>query len=242
MAKYGLDLSGKTYWLVGASAGIGAALAKELDNRGANLVVSARSVERLGDVAASLSNPSRILPIDVTESESVECATRDLGHIDGVVYIAGEYTPMSVEDWNCETAIAISEVNYTGALRVLSRISRQFSDRNSGHIVVIGSLAGFAGLPGAIGYGASKAAVMHLAENMRADLKGTGVKVQVANPGFVKTRLTDKNDFKMPFIQTPETAAKTIANHMQSSRFSKSFPGTFSWFFKLLAIGRVLRA
>lgn len=242
MAKLSRAFSGKTYWLVGASAGIGAALAKELDNRGASLVLSARSEAGLRDVESKLSNPARILTVDVTDQSSVDRAFKALGHIDGVVYIAGEYTPMAAMDWDGASSIAMADVNFFGALRVLARITHQFHSRDAGHIVVIGSLAGFTGLPGAIGYGASKAAAMHLAENMRADLKGSKVKVQVANPGFVKTRLTEKNDFSMPFIQTPESAAKAIANHMQSKRFSKSFPGLFAWFFKLTAIWRLLRA
>ena len=105
--------------------------------------------------------------------------------------------------------------------------------RDSGHIVITGSLSGFRGLPGAIGYAASKAGTMALAESMYADLKDTGVDVQLANPGFIKTRLTDKNDFKMPFLMQPDEAAEEMMDLMHSTRFKKSFPRVFSWVFRL---------
>jgi short-subunit dehydrogenase len=105
--------------------------------------------------------------------------------------------------------------------------------KDAGHIVLTGSLSGFRGLPGTIGYGASKAGIMYLAESMHADLKSTGVKVQVANPGFIKTRLTDKNDFKMPFIMEPDEAAQIMLDHMKSNGFKRSFPTIFSLFFRV---------
>ena len=96
-----------------------------------------------------------------------------------------------------------------------------------------GSLAGFRGLPGATGYGASKAGVMAMAEALHADLRGSGVRVQLVNPGFIRTRLTDKNDFRMPALMEPETAALSIFEHMNSDRFKKSFPVPFAWLFRL---------
>jgi short-subunit dehydrogenase len=101
----------------------------------------------------------------------------------------------------------------------------------SGHIVLTGSLSGFRGLPGAVGYGATKAGIMSLGETMRIDLRGTGVVVQNANPGFVRTRLTDKNEFRMPFLMEPEEAAEHMMTLMRSDRFSSSFPWAFgAWF------------
>jgi short-subunit dehydrogenase len=105
-------------------------------------------------------------------------------------------------------------------------------ERDAGHIVITGSLSGFRGLPGAIGYSASKAGVMSLAESMYYDLRGSGVAVQVANPGFIRTRLTDKNDFKMPMIMEPDEAADIMWRFMQTDRFKRSFPTTFSWVFR----------
>jgi len=234
--------SGKTYWLVGASAGIGAALAQKLDAMGANMILSGRSESALQKVAESLSNAPRVVPCDVTSAQSVAEVATQAGDVDGVIYMAGDYDPMTAQEWDAAAAERISDVNYNGVMRVMGQVVPRFVAKDAGHIVIVGSLAGFAGLPGAISYGSSKAAAMHVGENLFVDLKGTGVRVQVANPGFVKTRLTDKNQFRMPFIMTPEQAAERIAKHMTSRRFSRSFPGLFSWFFKLRAVWFVLRA
>ena len=99
--------------------------------------------------------------------------------------------------------------------------------------LLTGSLSGFRGLPGAIGYGASKSALMHLAENLQADLRGSPVQVQLINPGFIRTRLTEKNDFKMPFIMEADAAAREFFEHMNDDAFKKSFPFVFSLLFRL---------
>ena len=236
------SLRGKTYWLVGASAGIGAELARELDRRGVNLVLSARTKRGLAEVAATLIRPARLVTLDVSDAEAVKRESALLKDIDGVIYMAGDYTPMSVQNWDTTRARQISAVNYTGALNVLGEVAPGFLNRNHGHIVVIGSLAGLTGLPGAVSYGASTAALMHLAKNLREDMKGTEVRVQRINPGFVDTRLTRKNDFRMPFIMTPERAATKITAHMESARFSASFPKLFAWYFKLKAISEIIRS
>lgn len=229
------SVKGKTYWLVGASAGIGAALARELDSRGASLVLSARSTLGLAEVALTLKNPARIIPVDVTDFDRVRALMPELGDIDGVIVMAGDYAPMSAAQWDAERANRISMVNYMGPLNLLGKLVPAFVRRGHGHVVIIGSLAGYAGLPGAISYGASKAALMHLAQNLRQDLKGTGVRVQMVNPGFVDTRLTRLNQFHMPFIATSEKAAAVIARHMERRRFSASFPFGFSMVLKLRA-------
>jgi short-subunit dehydrogenase len=234
-------LDGKTYWLIGASAGIGAALARELDARGATLVLSARSRTGLAEVAATLSRPARILPFDVTDAAALPAEAPDPDEIDGLIYMAGDYQPMTARTWDAARAHRISAINYTGALDLLGQMVPGFARRGRGHVVIIGSLAGYAGLPGAISYGASKAALMHLAQNLRVDLKGTGVHVQLVNPGFVDTRLTRMNDFRMPFITTPDKAARIIANHMERRRFSRSFPAGFSWILKLRAMAMLAR-
>lgn len=227
---------GQTWWIVGASEGLGRALAKEMDGAGARLILSARNAGRLQHLCDGLSN-ARALPMDVTDPDDVIRAIADLGPVDGVVYCAGAYDPLSAQDWQPEAVETMCAVNFTGALRVLGQIVPQFCHRDSGHIVLIGSLAGFTGLPGAIGYGASKAALMHLGENLQADLRGSGVRVQVINPGFIRTRLTQKNEFKMPQILEPKDAARRCLRAMQGRRFSTSFPAPFSWVFTL---GRLL--
>lgn len=228
------EWTGKRYWLVGASEGLGAALAAKLSAAGADVILSARNAERLADVAEGLPGRSEVVTIDVAEAQSVAKAAEEVGEVDGVVILAGVYWPMPATEWNAEQAIAMADVNFTGTLRVLGHVVPKMVDRDAGHIVITGSLSGFRGLPGAIGYGASKAGVMSLAESLRADLWRTGVRVQCANPGFIKTRLTDKNAFKMPFLMTPEEAAQDMFELMcDEGAFEKHFPRVFSWVFRI---------
>ena len=224
--------TGKTYWLIGASEGLGRALAGLMAAEGAHMILSARNAERLETLATTLPD-ARALPMDVTDSASVQAAVAGLGEIDGVIYCAGAYEPMTAQDWNVEEALKVSEVNFTGALRSLGHVVPGMAARGAGHIVLIGSLAGFRGLPGAIGYSASKGALMQLAENLYMDLHGSGVKVQQINPGFIKTRLTEKNSFDMPFILSPEDAAARTLKAMTSRRFATSFPWPMAAFFRL---------
>lgn len=228
------QFAGKTYWLVGASEGLGAALARKLSAEGARLILSARNEERLEELAQDVGRDSTVLPIDIADDASCEAACAKLGAIDGVVFLAGVYWPMRAGEWDVEKSVAMADVNFTGAFRVLGRVVPDMVKRGAGHIVITGSLSGFRGLPGAVGYGASKAGVMSLAETLRADLWRTGVNVQLANPGFIKTRLTDKNTFQMPFLMTPDQAADhMIALMRKPKKFQSNFPMLFSWVFRL---------
>ena len=226
------DFKGKRYWLVGASEGLGLALAQKLSAAGATVILSARSAETLQNAAATLPGPATILPVDVSSSESVKAAAAQLSDLDGMVFLAGVYWPMRAQDWNAEQAEAMADINFTGCMRVVGAALPPMVARNTGHIVITGSLSGFRGLPGAIGYAAAKAGTMVLAESLYADLRKTGVAVQLANPGFIRTRLTAKNDFSMPFIMEPEAAAEIMFRHMASGGFKVSFPTAFSWLFR----------
>lgn len=228
------DWTGKRYWLVGASEGLGAALARKLNATGAEVIVSARNADRLDALVADLPGRARAVPMDVSDDADVARAAEAVGRIDGLVYLAGAYWPMSATEWKAEEATVMADVNFTGAVRVLGAVVPDMVARDSGHIVLTGSLSGFRGLPGAIGYAASKAGVMALAESMHCDLRRTGVRVQLANPGFIKTRLTDKNDFHMPFLMTPGRAAQEIFEMMcDPAAFDRHFPRLFSWLFRL---------
>jgi len=226
-------IRGKTYWLVGASEGLGRALAHVMSAAGAEVIVSARSKDRLDALVAELPGPARAVVCDVTDESSVAAAAEQIGHIDGYVYLAGVYWPMSAKKWDAEKATQMVEINMMGAFRTLGAVMPQMLERKSGHIVITGSLSGFRGLPKTVGYGASKAAVMYLGEGMHADLRKSGIDVQVINPGFIKTRLTDKNDFKMPFIMEPEEAAEIFFKHMRFGGFKRSFPYGFSLLFRV---------
>lgn len=226
------EWQGKRYWLVGASDGLGAALAQRLSRAGAEVVLSARSADKLHALAESLPGKAEVVTLDVSDDDSVAEAAKAVGQVDGVVYLAGVYWPFGAKDWNAEQATAMADVNFTGLMRVMGQVVPDMVARDAGHIVITSSLTGFRGLPGSIGYTASKAATMSLAECMYADLRKTGVKVQVINPGFIKTQLTEKNDFKMPFIMEPEDAAREVFEHMNTDKFKKSFPFVFSLVFR----------
>jgi NADP-dependent 3-hydroxy acid dehydrogenase YdfG len=226
------DFRGKRYWLVGASEGLGLALAQKLSAAGAELILSARSAETLAQAVATLPGKATALPVDVGSSDSVAAAAAQLGDLDGMVFLAGVYWPMRAQDWDAKAAEAMADVNFTGCLRAVGAALPGMVAKGRGHVVITGSLSGFRGLPGAIGYAASKAGTMVLAESLYADLRKTGIAVQLANPGFIRTRLTAKNDFQMPFIMEPDQAADIMFRHMQSGRFKVSFPTVFSWLFR----------
>lgn len=224
---------GKRYWLVGASEGLGRAVAFALSRAGAEVIVSARSEARLAELVAELPGKASYIAVDVADRAAVEAAAAEAGDLDGVVYLAGLYWPMKASEWDNEKVDLMGQVNFLGAGRVVGAVIKGMIAKGAGHIVLVGSLSGFRGLPGAIGYSSSKAGMMALAESIQADLHRSPINVQVINPGFIKTRLTDKNDFSMPFIMTAEEAAREVFEHMNTTRFKKSFPLVFSWVFRL---------
>lgn len=231
------DLKGKRYWLVGASEGLGAALARRLAAEGVSLVLSARSEDRLSELARELPAGTEVLPLDVTDAEGLERAAEGLGEIDGVVFLAGVYWPFGAREWDAGKANTMADVNFTGAMRLMGVVVPRFVARDRGHIVLTGSLTGYRGLPGSVAYTASKAGVMAMAECMHCDLRKTGIDVQLVSPGFVRTRLTDKNDFRMPQIMEPDAAAGIILEHMKRGGFQRAFPVPFAW---LLRAGQFL--
>ena len=230
------EWSNKRYWIVGASEGLGLALAKRMSNAGASLVLSARNEKRLKEIALSLPNQAEVLPLDITDHTALKRSAKTLKDLDGLVFLAGAYWPMPAQEWDIEKLTKMININLVGALNVLDIILPEFISRDKGHLVFTGSLAGYRGLPGALGYGSSKAAIANLSETLYYDLRKTSIKVQLINPGFIKTRLTDKNDFKMPQIMSPEKAAKKMFTRMCKNRFSSSFPAPFSWLFRISRI------
>ncbi|PTX57644.1 NADP-dependent 3-hydroxy acid dehydrogenase YdfG [Litoreibacter ponti] len=226
------SFQGKRYWLVGASAGLGRALADKLVAAGAEVVLSARGEEDLQKAVSEIGEKASYVTIDVSKDDDVKRAAKEVGEIDGYVHLAGVYWPQGAKEWDAGEVTAMCDINFTGMARVLGQVVPAMVERDRGHIVLTSSLTGFRGLPGSIGYTASKAGCMSLAECMYADLRQTGVDVQVANPGFIKTQLTEKNDFNMPFIMEPDEAAQTMFDHMKSGGFKRSFPTLFSLVFR----------
>lgn len=227
------EWSGKRYWLIGASEGLGRSLAQIMSRAGVELVLSARSEDKLQALARELPGASTVVPVDISDRASVEAAAAKAGPIDGIVFLAGVYTPLGAKDWDADKVEQMFNINLTGAARVIGQVINPMVANDAGHIVLIGSLSAYRGLPGSIGYSASKAGLMALAESMHGDLRETNVAVQLVNPGFIKTRLTDQNDFDMPFIMEADPAAQIVFDHMSTNDFKRDFPWGFSLVFRL---------
>ncbi len=226
----------RTYWLVGASSGIGASLTDRLIARGHRVAISARRREPL-DERASL-DPGRVLalPADVTEPESLRRAYRELvaqwGVPDSLILNAGDYEPMGLADFDPGLFERLMRINFLGAVNGIDTVREDFVSRGAGEIVLTASVAGYRGLPYAAPYGASKAAIINLAESLRPEFDRAGVAIRVINPGFVRTRLTDKNDFAMPGRIEPEQAAALIARGLDRCGFEILAPRGFGWVMK----------
>jgi short-subunit dehydrogenase len=226
---------GQRVWLLGASAGIGAAFARELERRGARLALSGRDIEKLKALGI---DGALLLPCDATELGSLAAAREtliaDLGGVDLVVYLAGDYQPMRADDFNLAQAEKIFTVNFLGAARLAATVLPDLL-ANGGGIAFVSSVAGYRGLPKALAYGPGKAALIHFAEVLHLDLAPRGIGVWLINPGFVATRLTAKNDFSMPALMTPEQAALAMIAGFKLGQFEIHFPKRFTRVMKLLA-------
>ncbi len=226
----------ETIWIIGASDGIGAALARAWAARGARLILSARSAGRLKALVASLGPTHRTLPLDISERDSVERAAATigaLGPLDRVVHLAALYDPGKIADLAPETAASIVSTNLTGSFHI-AQIAPPLL-RKGGQLALCGSVAGYFGLPQGQIYSATKAGVINLTESLRAELAGQ-IDVRLISPGFVDTRLTRRNDFAMPALMTPEAAARTIIAGLNGRRFEVHFPRRLTIGLKLLRI------
>ncbi len=237
------SLKGKVIWLSGASSGIGEALAHRLAEIECKLILSARRLEVLEDLATSLStSKTSVLPLacDVTDPEEVkstiEIIEKHFGPVDVLIANAGTHIPTDVTNFNVKEYEGLFNVNFFGALNCIEAVLPKMISRNKGHLVAVSSVAGYQGLPKAAAYGASKAALSHFMESLRFDLNKFNIEVTVVNPGFVKTPLTDKNDFKMPFLITAEKAAENIVNGIEQGKFEIAFPTIFVLILKFLRL------
>ncbi len=229
---------GKRVWLVGASTGIGRALAEQLHALGATVIVSARKMDALQAFADQ--HPGSIaLPLDVSDGPAVKAAAEAAlaaGPLDLVCYCAGHYHAMRATAIDLPDLLRHHEVNTVGALHVLAAITPAMVARGQGHISLVSSVAGFRGLPQSLAYGPTKAALINLAETLYLDLQPRGLGVSVINPGFVETPLTAQNEFHMPALITPETAAQAIVQGWARGEFDVHFPKRFTRLMKLLRL------
>lgn len=233
------DWSKKRVWIVGASTGIGAALADALHSRQAKVAISARSEDKLSAMVTRFGASRAIsLPLDITKVETIKAAEQELveawGGYDLVVFMAGDYNAMRAWEIDLDVAKKMIDVNWGGFMNGLSVVIPRFMQAKSGGIALVSSVAGYRGLPKSLIYGPTKAALINLAETMYIDLKEKGLDVYLICPGFVKTPMTDKNDFEMPSLITPEAAALEIINGFEKGEFEIHFPKRFTNMLKIL--------
>jgi NAD(P)-dependent dehydrogenase (short-subunit alcohol dehydrogenase family) len=228
------DWRGQRVWLVGASSGIGRALAALLHARGAQVCVSARQQALLDDFVRQYPG-SRALALDVTDAAAVAHAAQQVlatGPLDLVCYCAGYYRPMSATALDLAELLQHQNVNVTGALHLLqATVPALLQAADAGrrpHLSLVASVAGWRGLPKSLAYGPTKAALINLAENLFLDLRPRGIGVSLINPGFVDTPLTAQNDFAMPALLTPEQAAQAIVKGWERGQFELHFPKRFT--------------
>jgi len=235
--------AGQVVWLVGASTGIGRATAERLHDAGAQVVVSARNTAALAQFAQGRERATSI-PLDVTDRAALRDATQQIvarhGRLDRVMYCAGHYKAQRATAFDLDEMLKHQEVNVIGALYLLDAVLpvllQQAAAGQPAHVSLVASVAGYRGLPHALAYGPTKAALINLAETLYLDLQPMGVGVSVINPGFVETPLTSGNAFTMPALITPAEAARQIIAGWESGRFEIHFPKRFTLWLKALRL------
>jgi short-subunit dehydrogenase len=232
------DWHGKTVWLVGASSGIGQATAHALHEAGAKVVVSARNGAALEAFVAAHPG-AQALVLDASDAVAVKIAAQSLlaqGPLDLMMYCAGYYREQRATGFDLADMLRHQQVNYVGALYVLDAVLPAMLQRGSGHLSLVGSVAGYRGLPQSLAYGPTKAALINLAETLYLDLQASGVGVSLVNPGFVETPLTAGNQFSMPALISPAQAATEILAGWARGQFEIHFPKRFTLWMKTLRV------
>ena len=233
------DWHGRVAWLVGASSGIGRETAARLHELGATVVVSARDADGLA--AFTREHPgSSAIALDATDRVAVHAAAERIaaehGALDLAFYCAGFYRAMRATAFDLDVALRHNDVNYVGALHFLDAVLPGLVARRSGHLSVVASVAGYSGLPNALAYGPTKAALINLTQALWLDLAPLGIGVSIVNPGFVETGLTSDNEFRMPALISAETAAEEIVAGWSRGTFEIHFPKRFTRSLKALGL------
>jgi short-subunit dehydrogenase len=215
-------------WITGASTGIGAATARELARRGHTLFLTARSADKLAEL------PGEAKPGDVTDREAMHRIVDEIAPIDIALLNAGTYIPVDPRELDAGVFRQHLDVNVMGTVHCIEAVLPAMLELRSGRIAVVASVTGFAALPRAAAYGATKAFLISMCDSLRADLAGTGVEVTTVNPGYVRTPLTAQNEFEMPFLIEPDEMARAIADGLEAGKAEISFPLRMAWTMKLL--------
>jgi short-subunit dehydrogenase len=230
----------KKIWITGASSGIGKALAEKFASEGWKVAASARRKEILDKMSSHENIFS--YPLDVTNQDQIKISFKkiieDFNGLDLCVFSSGTYDPKLEQEINVKQNKFVMETNFFGVLYCINAVENYFKDKKNGHISIVSSVAAYRGLPNSSGYGPSKAALTNLTESLYFDFKKHNVRISLISPGFIKTPLTDKNEFPMPFIKSPEFAAEKMFNGLTKSKaFEIHFPKALT---VLLKIFRVL--
>lgn len=227
---------GKRVWVIGASTGIGGETARLLLAKGARVALSARRQPELDAIANG--NPQAIVaPADIVDHASVLAARdRIFGQwqgIDLVLVVAGGYNEMRADEFDLALANQLLDLNVRGVLNCLDAVLPTLLKQGNGGLGIVGSVAGYSGLPKALIYGPTKAAIINLCEALYLDLRPRGIGVYLINPGFVKTPLTARNDFKMPALMSAPDAATALVKGLESGAFHIHFPQRFTNWLRL---------
>ena len=231
-------MSNKVIWITGASTGIGKALAIKFSKNGWKVAISARRLELLREISNQNQN-IYVFPLDVTDKDECQKVFSEiknkLGSIDLCIFSTGTWDPKKEKEIDVDQIENVMKVNFFGTLNSIKCVEKYFKELRKGHISIVSSIAGYRGLPNSTGYGPSKSALNNLAESLYFDFKRYGVRVSLISPGFIKTPMTDKNDFKMPFLRTTEYAANKIYDGLVNSNvFEIHFPKQLTLILKIL--------
>ena len=222
-------------WIIGASTGIGFEIAKQLAAAGVEVAASARNVDDLAGLANI--HPFKL---DVTDAAAVAKTFQNigdnLGPVDLVIGAAGKYKPVFSQELSLEDFRSTLDVNYMGVINMLDAVLPVFRARRSGHVAWIASVAGYLGLPKSAAYGPTKAALINLAEGLKPELEQFNITTSVINPGFVRTPMTDGNDFPMPFLMEPDDAARRTIEGLAKGKFEIAYPTRFVLILKTLRL------
>jgi NADP-dependent 3-hydroxy acid dehydrogenase YdfG len=242
MKQQGLEnFLNKRIWVIGASSGIGEACATALLKLGGKVALSSRRVERLNTLAQfGGKEQTLVLPLDVTRQRGLESAYQSIldswGGLDLLLFVSGMYVPLRADNFDFDIAQKTIDANLLGPMRAVAAVLPEMLKNHAGHIAIVGSVAGYSGLPKALAYGPSKAGIINFCETLYYDLLPQGISVHMISPGFVATEATAKNDFEMPALITADEAAKEILKGIQAGKFDIHFPKRFSGFLKFLRI------
>ncbi len=230
----------KTIWITGGSTGIGKALALKFASKGWDVAISARRTELLNEISNLHENISAF-PLDVTNKLKCQEVFNEIKNkyenIDICFFSTGTWNPKKEKDIDVEQIEDVFKVNFFGTLNTIKAVEEYFKNKKNGTITIVSSIAGYRGLPNSTGYGPSKSALNNLAESLYFDFKRYSVRVCLVSPGFIKTPMTDKNDFKMPFLKTPEYAAEKIYDGLiNKDIFEIHFPKSLTVLLKILSL------